>query len=207
MKKYIDSFKVFEAREQWKFERSEFKPTDVDMLRREIDKMRAARSAKQKTPEDLQADATSRVLDLFPRVWKSADVIKSVTDQSDDQNGIKFQFDMVWGDTLHLVKNENVYGKWDVYLNGKMMRSPIYGQIPELMKKIKPLDHYLFFVPSYDSTWDDSTDSKARELGNQEQDNLRSLYAKLSTGDKRKAYKAFKDKFKTEIDFTQFTGA
>jgi hypothetical protein len=204
MGKYIDNFKVFEAREQQVFEK---RPPSADELRAEIDKIRAARLAKQNTPEGLKDSATDRVLGLFPGAWKFADIIKSVTDQSDDQNGTEFQFDMEWGDTLQLVRNENVYGKWDIYLNGKMMSPPIYDATPEMMKKIKPLDRYLYFVPSYDSTWEDSRDRMARNLGKQEQDNLRSLYAALSAGDKKKAYAAFKDKFKIKTDFNEFIGA
>jgi len=200
MRKYIDNFKVFEKRLM-----------NADEMRAEFAKMKAEREARRNTPEgrleDLKNSATDRVLGLFPRVWKFAGVIKSVTDQSDDQNGTEFQFDMDWGDTLQLVRNENVYGNWDIYLNGKMMRPPIYDATPEMMKKIKPLDRYLYFVPSYDSTWEDSSDRMARNLGRQEQDNLRSLYAELSAGDKKKAYAAFKKKFKIKTDFSEFKGA
>ena len=196
MKKYIDNFKVFEKRLM-----------DADEMRAEFAKMRAESEARRNSPEGLKDSATDRVLGLFPRVWKFAGVIKSVTDQSDDQNGTEFQFDMDWGDTLRLVRNENVYGKWDIYLNGKMMPPPIYGQLLVMVKKIKPLDRYLYFVPSYDSTWEDSRDRMARNLGKQEQDNLRSLYAELSAGDKKKAYAAFKKKFKIKTDFNKFIGA
>ena len=196
MKKYIDNFKVFEKRLM-----------DADEMRAEFAKMRAESEARRNSPEGLKDSATDRVLGLFPRVWKFAGVIKSVTDQSDDQNGTEFQFDMDWGDTLRLVRNENVYGMWDIYLNGKMMPSPIYGQLLAMVKKIKPLDRYLYFVPSYDSTWEDSRDRMARNLGKQEQDNLRSLYAELSAGDKKKAYAAFKKKFKIKTDFNEFKGA
>jgi len=197
MGKYIDNFKVFEKRLM-----------SADEMRAEFAKMRAEREARRNTPEGRKDIATDRVLGLFPRAWKFAtNIIKSVTDQSDDQNGTEFQFDMIWGDTLRLVRNENVYGNWDIYLNGKMMRPPIYVATPEMMKKIKPLDRYLYFVPSYDSTWEDSRDRRARDLGRQEQDNLRSLYAALSAGDKKKAYAAFKDKFKIKTDFSEFKGA
>jgi hypothetical protein len=72
---------------------------------------------------------------------------------------------------------------------------------------MNPLDRYLYFVPSYDSTWHYADDGRAYRTGSQQAENLKSLYVALSAGDKKKAYKAFKDRFKTETDFTQFTGA
>jgi hypothetical protein len=188
MGKHIDSFKVFEAKYQ----------TYGDYQRSNM---------KWGSPEDLQADATLVVKRIIPKDWNQAeDEIKSVTDQSDDQKGIKFQFDLKSGDVLHLFKSGAMRGGWEIYLNRKKMRSPEQAR-DELMKAMKPLDRYLYFMPGYDSTWQYADDGRAYRAGSQQAENLRSLYAALSAGDKKKAHEAFKDRFKTEIDFTQFTGA
>jgi ketosteroid isomerase-like protein len=188
MGKHVDSFKVFEAKYQ----------TYGDY---ESSRM------KWGSPEELKQDATLTVKRVIPKSWDQAEgEIKSVTDQSDADKGIKFQFDLKSGDTLHLFKTGPMRGGWEIYLNRKAMRSPEHAR-DELMKAMKPLDRYLYFMPGYDSTWHYADDGRAYRAGSQQADNLKSLYAALSAGDKKKAYAAFNDRFKTETKFAEFTGA
>jgi len=188
MGKYVDTFKVFESKYQ----------TYQDYSRGGM---------KWATPEELKQDAILQARQIIPASWEETPLlIKSVVDQSSDTKGIKFEISLASGDTLHLYKVGPMRGGWEVYLNRKVMRSADQAK-SALMKGMSPLDRYMLALKSYDYTYAYSDSGRAYDQGTRQAAELRSLYASLSSQDKRRAYQAFSKEFKTEGDFAQFTGA
>ena len=103
MGKHVDSFKVFETKYQ----------TYGDY---ESSRMSWG------SPEELKQDAILKVKRVIPKDWDQAEAeIKSIKDQSDADKGIKFQFDLKSGNTLHLFKTGTMRGGWEIYLNKKRL--------------------------------------------------------------------------------------
>ncbi len=187
MNKYVDCFKVFEAKYQ----------TYSDYEKA---------GSKWATPDELKKTALTIATNLLP---SSNNEVKSIEDQSHSQKGIKFEVLLKSGDKLHLYKTGRLrFGEkdWEIYLNKKKMRNRAHTR-DELMKSFTTLDKYLYFMNGYDSTWIYADDGRAYKAGQSQADTLRKLYQKLTNADKKKAYNEFIKKFKGNINFDQFSGA
>jgi len=188
MGKYVDSFKVFEAKYH----------TFADY---------ANKGDKWGTPEELEKDALITAKHIIPGDWDKVEKdIKSIENQSDDNKGIKFEFKLKSGDILHLFKVGRFRGSWEIYVNKKKMKDK-YDAYAELLKKLPKLEAYLISMKGFDSTYMYADDGRAYRSGSAHEKALRQLYSSLSPGDKKKAHKAFKDRHNTTQDLEEFTGA
>lgn len=128
------------------------------------------------------------------------------TDQSTDK-GIKWQIEVKGkgSDTIHAYKDGKWISQYEWYLNKKKSSKHEIQQY-FLNKYLAPLDLYLTYLKSYDSTYMYSDDSRAVNVGAAQAKNLRDLYAKLSSSDKKKAMNAYADMFKAQIEPKSFNG-
>jgi hypothetical protein len=129
------------------------------------------------------------------------------TDQSSDK-GIKWQIKIKGKgtDIIHVYKTDKYKGSYEFYLNKK--KSSEYDIQQHFLNKYVPeLDQYLAAVKGYDSTYQYSDDSRAYKRGQNQAQNLKDLYDKLSSSDKKKAHKAYVDATKNNVDFKTFGGA
>lgn len=188
MGKFVDTFKIFESKYQTYQDYSQSK-------------------MKWGSPEELKQDALLQARQIIPADWEeTTSLIKSIVDQSSDTKGIKFEISLASGDTLHLYKTGPTRGDWEIYVNRKATRSAAQAKA-ELMKAMSPLDRYLYAVKSYDYTHAYSDSGRVYDQGVKQAAELRSLYAALSSQDKKQAYQEFERMFKTRAEFAQFTGA
>jgi len=188
MGKYVDSFQMFEAKYH----------TYTDY---------AKSGSKWGTTEELEKDALIKVKHIIPGDWDQVEKsIKSTEDQSDDKKGIKFEFKLKDGNTIHLFKTGRMRGDWEVFLNKKKMKDSATAY-QTLLSKLPALEAYLISMKGFDSTYQYSDDNRAYKNGSAHEKALRQMYSKLSTSDKEKAYKSFKDRYNTTQDLNDFTGA
>ena len=156
----------------------------------------------------VEDDLRQQIINLFTYAGIS-DNLKDViyTDQSSDK-GIKWQIEVVGKgkDLIHAYKVGPYLSHWEFYLNKK--KSSKYDiQQYFLNKYVSDLDRYIAAVNSFDSTHQYSDDSRAYKRGQNQAQNLRDLYSRLSSSDKKKAHKAFVDTTKNNVDFNGFSGS
>ena len=187
MRKYIDSFKIFESKYQTYLAYSENGSTWA-------------------TPEELKRDAEIQVQHMIPKDWDDAkESIKNIVDQSSDKKGIKFEVTLESGDTIHLYKTGRFRGDWEVYFNKKKMKDK--GAVRKILSaRETDLDQYLQSMKGFDSTFQYTDDIRAHNRGAEHQKVLMDMYAKLSPTEKKIAFKAFDKKFKTDTSFNKFSG-
>jgi hypothetical protein len=139
------------------------------------------------SPEDLKQDAIVAAKKLIPVEWKQADShIKTVSDQSDDKKGIKFEIALKSGDILHAFKMGSFRTHWEWYLNKKKLSpSEIYSQLEE--KMYKPFERWARQYDMRDSTYMYADDVASYKSGEAHEKFIRGLYDKLSSIDKKRA--------------------
>ena len=187
MGKYVDSFKIFEAKYH----------TYADYMQD---------GDEWGTPEELKKDATILVKHMIPKDWDSSeDAIKNITDQSNDKKGIKFEFTLDSGDTITVFKVGRFRGSWEIYFNKKKVKDKAAVK-KILSERMTDLDQYLHSMKGYDFTHQYADDARSRRSGEAHQKTLTQLYSKLSPSDKKKAYDKYKEIFKIDTKFNNFSG-
>jgi hypothetical protein len=146
------------------------------------------------SPEDLKNDVIISVKRLLPIDLNQADsYIKTVSDQSDDKKGIKFEIVLKTGDTIHAFKLGSFRSHWEWYLNKKKMSSDqIYSHLED--KMYKPFDRWKRQYDSRDTTYMYADDSSSYRSGLNHEKFIQDLYNKLSSIDKKKADEYMKNK-------------
>ena len=187
MGKYIDSFKIFEAKYQTYLDYGQTGDTWA-------------------TPEEVKRDAEITVQHMIPKDWDDAkESIANIVDQSSDKKGIKFEVTLHSGDIIHLYKTGRFRGDWEVYFNKKRMKDAATVR-KILSARETDLDQYLLSIKGYDNTWHYADDQRAYKNGQAHQKTLSDLYSKLSSAEQKLAFKAFGKLFKTDTEFKDFSG-
>jgi hypothetical protein len=160
------------------------------------------------SPDDIQQDL-NLVISRLIAYGGIENHIKHISydDQSSDK-GIKWEItlDGKGSDVIHAYKTSTFRGQYELYLNKK--KSNEYEIQQYLLNKyLSDLDRYIAGAKSFDSTYMYSDDNRAYQSGSAHAAELRSLYSKLSSSDKKKAHQAFIDYTKKNVDFKSFTGA
>jgi 8-oxo-dGTP pyrophosphatase MutT (NUDIX family) len=149
-------------------------------------------------PEEMKSDAEVTLRNMMPR---DAFKIKSVTDQSGDK-GIKFEFKLSTGDTVHAYKNSNWRGEYEWFVNKKKMdKRDIQNNF---FDKLDSLDKYLRQLKGHDWYYQYADDNRAFKSGQASSTNLANAYSDLSSGDKKKAYKEFLKLVPKDYDAPEF---
>jgi len=95
---------------------------------------------------------------------------------------------------------------YEFYLNKKKTSEYDIQQL-FLKKFVTPLDQYLASMKSFDKYHAYADDHGAWKRGTAHADRLREMYKVLKSAEKKKAYKEFVKKHKTELPFKDFSGA
>lgn len=159
------------------------------------------------SPESLLNDVTVSVKHLLPTFedkW-----IKSIEEQSDDKKGIKFQINLTNGDTIHAFKIGRFWGQWEWYLNKKKKNSnDIKKYLSEAL--MSPLELWQLNFAGFDRYYMYADDSRAYNSGSAHEKSIVDMYNKLSSADKKKAYKIYTEyngKNNTpSVSFPEFKG-
>ncbi len=165
------------------------------------------------TPEEIKNDVTLYVRKGLPiDDWKASEkFIKSVEDQSDPKKGIKFEITLKDGNKVQAFKKGSFQQHWELYLNGKKLPqlSDSNALYWALFDKLKPLDKYLQRINGHDWYYNYADDHKSYTAGRNAGQLLRELYADLSVGEKKKAYKEYLKHVPKDLKrtFNQFDGA
>ena len=161
------------------------------------------KSGKWGSKEDLKNDAILSVRKQIPNVtWPETEsYIKSVTDQSDPKQGIKFEFVLKDGNTIHAFKTGNFRGSWEFYLNKKKIKPTVHnnGLWWELFDTMSPLEQYTRSLWGHDWYFNYADDNRSYQAGSAAAKQLNTLYNKLSPSDKKKAYKAYLKKVPKDL--------
>jgi hypothetical protein len=157
------------------------------------------------TPEDLKQDAlisVKHVTPTFDDKW-----IESITDQSDEQKGIKFEIKVSSGDIVHAFKLGSWRGSWEFYLNKKKKSKE---EIKEYltMKLLSPYDIWRMNFDGLDRYAAYSDDHRVWSNAGSHEQIIKNIYAKLSSSDQKKAYKYYtQSKYVTDpVNFVDFKG-
>ncbi len=157
------------------------------------------------TPEKLKGDAiisAKHVMPTFDDKW-----IESVTDQSDEEKGIKFEIKVSSGDVVHMFKVGSFSGGWEFYLNKKKKNKQ---EIKEYltMKLLTPYEIWKMNFDGFDHYAAFSDDHRAWSSAGSHEQIIRNIYAKLSPSDQKKAYKYYtQSKYVNDpVNFPDFKG-
>lgn len=156
----------------------------------------------------VEKDLRQQIINLFAYADIS-DNLKDVnfTDQSSDK-GIKWEIEVVGKgkDLIHAYKVGPYLSHWEFYLNKK--KSSKYDiQQYFLDKYVSDLDRYIAAAKGFDSTHQYADDSRAYKRGQDQAQNLKDLYDKLSDSDKKKAHKAYTKATGSKVAFDSFSGS
>ena len=167
------------------------------------------KKGKWGTPAEIEEDLRTAVIKLFTYAGIS-DNLDDVEyeDQSNDK-GIKWQITIKHAegkDILHAYKHTNWRGQYEFYLNKKKTSEYDIQQL-FLKKFVTPLDQYLASMKSFDKYHAYADDHGAWKRGTAHADRLREMYKVLKSAEKKKAYKEFVKKHKTELPFKDFSGS
>ena len=145
------------------------------------------KNSKWGTPDELKKDAVIVASRLIPVDRNDAEsYIKSVSDQSDDKKGIKFEIVLTTGDVLHAFKVGRFMQHWEWYINKKRSsEGEIYSQLEE--KMYKPFDRWKKQYDGRDATYMYADDASSYKSGLAHDKFLDDLYNKLSASDKKRA--------------------
>lgn len=161
--------------------------------------------SKWGNPEDLKDDATISVKHVMPTF--SDEWIESITDQSDEQKGIKFEIKVSSGDVIHMFKLGSWRGDWEFYLNKKKKNK---AEVKEYltMKLLTPYDIWKMNFDNFDHYASFSDDSRAWKNASAHEQTIKNIYARLSSSDQKKAYKYYtQSKYVTNpVNFPDFRG-
>mgnify|MGYP000023312895 FL=1 len=161
------------------------------------------------TPSEIEEDLRMSIIKLLTYA-DIADNLDDViyVDQSSDK-GIKWEITIKHAegkDILHAYKRTNWRGQYEFYLN-KKKSSEYEIQQMFLQKFVSPLDQYLASMKSFDKHYQYADDNGSYKSGSAHADRLREMYKVLKSAEKKKAYKEFVKKHKTELPFKDFSGA
>lgn len=157
------------------------------------------------TPETMLRDVTISVKHLTPTFDEKW--IKEIQDQSDEKKGIKFEIKLINGDTIHAFKIGNYYNEWEWYLNKKKKSGK---EIQEYLSSnlLSPYERWELNYNSFDHYYMYADDNRSYRAGAAHEIKIKELYSKLSTSDKKKAYKKYTETVGKEnpISFPEFKG-
>lgn len=163
---------------------------------------------KPDAEEFVEDDLRREIINLF----KYADISNSFkdmvfNDQSSDK-GIKWEIKIKGKgkDLIHAYKIGPYLSHWEFYLN-KKKASKYDIQQYFLNKYVSDLDRYIAAAKGFDSTHQYSDDSRAYKRGQDQAQNLKDLYDKLSDSDKKKAHKAYTKATGSKVAFDSFSGS
>tara|TARA_R110000772_G_C13292466_1_gene438160 strand:- start:1923 stop:2471 length:549 start_codon:yes stop_codon:yes gene_type:complete len=161
------------------------------------------------SPDDIQKDIETTLVNLlkYGEVNQRLGKIE-FEDQSTDK-GIKFEVTINGSkgkDILHAFKDGKMRGEYEWYLNKK--KSSSYDiQEYFLNKYVSELEQYIAMAKAFDINYE-YADGKPYKEGKEQAIKLRDVYGKLSTSDRKKAYKEFiKIHKKSDRDVNSFTGS
>lgn len=163
---------------------------------------------KYGTPSQIEEDLRTTIINMLIKggVSNTLDGVK-FEDQSSDK-GIKWQISVKGKgtDIIHAYKKTTFIGDYEFYLNNKKTSKYDIEQY-FLDKYLTDLERYINAMNSYDSTHMYSDDSRSRKSGESQASQLKALYVKLSTADKKRATAEYESVFKIKVDPVSFKGA
>lgn len=161
-------------------------------------------NASWATPSEMLNDATITVMHALPTFDKKW--LANADEQSDDNKGIKFEFNLMTGDTIHAIKVGAVRGQWELYLNKKKMKSEDIKKIL-IDKTMTDLEQWEAAWRAHDQYYNYSDSNDVYKSGSAAEKSIIVLYNKLSSSDKKKAYKIYSESGMDGIvSFPEFKG-
>lgn len=144
------------------------------------------------TSADLMEDVIISTKHLIPTDFRLAEnEILNVSDQSDEEKGIKFEIKLKSGDVLHAYKISKCRMQWEWFLNKNKCDQDVIKE--KLEEKIyQPFERWKYYYDTQDKTYLYSDDYRAYINGLNHQKKVIYLYNSLSTLDKNKADKYIK---------------
>lgn len=159
-------------------------------------------------PEDIKEDLQRKIMNIL-EYGGISNRIEDIefNDQSTDK-GIKWEvriFGEKGSDTIHAYKKTQWRGEYELYLN-KKKSSEYEIQQYFLDTYVSDLDKYIASMMSYDVHYQRSDDSRAYKSGAAHSENLKQMYAKLSSKDQKAAADAYAKKHNVKVDYKTFKG-
>lgn len=163
---------------------------------------------KNGTPSQIEEDLRTTIINMLTRGGVSSKLNDvEFEDQSSDE-GIKWQISVKGKgtDIVYAYKKTTFIGDYEFYLNKKKTSKYDLEQY-FLDKYLTDLERYINAMNSYDSTHMYSDDSRSLKSGESQASQLKTLYNKLSSSDKKKATAEYESVFKIKVDLASFKGA
>ena len=160
------------------------------------------------SPSDIESDLR-QVMNNILTYGGISDHLEDIefNDQSSDR-GIKWEiriFGEKGSDTIHAYKKTTWQGDYEFYLNKKKSSKSDIQQY-FLDAYVSDLDNYIASMKSYDVHYQKSDDSRAYKRGASHAEELKQMYAKLSSKDQKAAAEAYAKRHDVKVDYKTFKG-